>query len=101
MSGIGFLSLFQSSYKNFKGRFIKVCPSTGDPALLNGFQLYWSPKPCFQSACRLEDLDARERGICEFWEGLKVIFDTSTILTREYDLGSIKTYMGIYLFGLC
>lgn len=32
--------LIQSFYKNFKGRFIKVCASIGDPSLLDGFPLY-------------------------------------------------------------
>jgi len=44
--GRGLLTL-QSSYKNFKGRFIKVRASVGYPSLLNGFPLYWSPNPCF------------------------------------------------------
>jgi len=100
VSGRGVVSLFQSTYKNFKRCFIKACPSVDDPTLLNGFPLYWTPKPHFQSASRLENLDVKERGICELLEGLKVVFDTSTILTREYDLGLFKAYMGIYLFGL-
>jgi len=88
VSGRGLLSHFQSSYKNFKRRFIKVWPFAGDLTLLDAFPHYWSLKPRFQSARHLEDMDARERGICEFLENLKVIFDTSTILTREFDLGS-------------
>jgi len=100
MSGRGLLSLFQSLYKNFKRRFIKVCPSISHPTLLDDFPLYLTQKPHFQSDRSLENPDAKERGICESLESLNVVFDTSTILTREYDHGLLKAYMGIYLFGL-
>jgi len=33
-SRIGLLTLFQPSYKNFKGKFVKVQALTGDPTLL-------------------------------------------------------------------
>ena len=56
----GLLTLFQSSYKNFKNRFIKVCASAGDLSLLDGFPLYWTPNPWFYSARRLEDLSPRD-----------------------------------------
>ena len=41
------ISLFQSSYKKFKGKFVKVWATTGDSALLDGFPLYWTPQPKF------------------------------------------------------
>ncbi|KAL9318171.1 hypothetical protein ACSQ67_014688 [Phaseolus vulgaris] len=60
-----------------------------------------SPKPRFRSARRLEDPNARKREICEFLENLKVIFDTSTIPTREFDPGSFKAYgYSLSFFGL-
>jgi len=91
----GLLSLFQSFYKNFKGQFIEVRPLIGDLTLLDGFPLYWSTNPRFQSARRLEDLDPRERGVCDFLKNLKVVFDTSMILTKEFRAGSLKAYIGI------
>jgi len=93
--GRGLLTLFQSFYKNFKGQFIKVRTSAEDPSLLDGFPLYWSPNPWFQIARCLEDLSPRERGIFEFLEYLKVVFDTPTLLTKEYLLGALKAYIGI------
>jgi len=98
LPGRGLLTLFQSSYKNFKGRFIKVCASVGDPSLLDGFPLYWSPNPRFQSSQRLDDLFPKERGICEFLEKFKVVFDTPKLLTKEYLSGALKTYIVIPLF---
>jgi len=97
VSGRGMFTFFQSSYKNFKGQFIKVCASVGDPTLLDGFPLYWSPNPRYQSARRLEDLSPRERGICEFLENLKVVFDTSTLLTKEIPFGFSQ---GLYWYTL-
>ena len=88
------LNLFQCSYKNFKGKFVKVQASIGDPTLLDGFRLYWTPEPNFQSARRLEDLSPKDQGICEFWTSLKVVFDTSYLLTKEYFLGALKAYTG-------
>jgi len=38
--GRALLTLFQSSYKNFKGKFVKVQASTGAPTLLHEFPLY-------------------------------------------------------------
>jgi len=41
VGGCNLLSLFQSSYKNFKTHFVKVCASKQCPTL-DGFPLYWS-----------------------------------------------------------
>jgi len=98
VSGRGLLTLFQSSYKKFKGQFIKVHALVGDSSLLDGFPLYWSSHPRFQSARQLEDLFPRERGICEFMENLKVVFDTPTLLTKEYLPSFLKAYIGIPFF---
>jgi len=97
--GIGLLTLFQSSYKNFKGRFIKVRASAGDPSLLDDFPLYWTPNPRFQSARRLEDLPLRDQGIFEFLVNLKVVFDTLTLLTKEYLPDALKAYIGTSPFS--
>ena len=90
--GRGLLTLFQSSYKNFKGRFLKIRASTGDSSLLDDFPLYWTSNPRFQSACLLEDLSPKDQGICEFLTSLKLFFDTSTLLTKEYLSGALKAY---------
>ena len=95
----GLLTLFQSSYKKFKGRFIKVRASTGDPSLLDDFPLYWTPNHWFQSARHLEDLPPRDQGICEFLVNLKVVFDTPTLLTKKYLLGALNAYIGTSPFS--
>ena len=40
LAGRVLLTLFQQSYKGFKGKFFKVCCSAHDPTLLDGFPLY-------------------------------------------------------------
>jgi len=100
VGGRGLLSLFQSSYKNFKGHFIKVRPSTEVPSLLEGLPLYWASKPRPQPTRRSEILTPYERGICNFLEGLGVMFETPKILKREHQLSDLKTYLGIALIFL-
>ena len=39
------LTLFQESYKGFKGKFFKIGCNKFDPTLLDGFPLYWVEKP--------------------------------------------------------
>jgi len=45
--GRALLTIFQSSYKNFEGKFVKVWASIGVPTLLDGFPMYWTPDPNF------------------------------------------------------
>ena len=56
ISGRALLTLFQSSYKNFKGKFLKFRCNKRYLTFMNGFPLYWTEKPRFQGARRLEDL---------------------------------------------
>ena len=41
VTGRVILTLFQQSYKDFKGKFFRVCCSEHDRTLLDGFPLYW------------------------------------------------------------
>jgi len=54
--GRALLTLFQQSYKGFKGNFFKIRCNDNDPILLDGFPLYWTEEPLFQKPRRLEDL---------------------------------------------
>jgi len=38
--GRSILSIFQQSYKDWKGKFVRVCCNDRDPSLLDGFPLY-------------------------------------------------------------
>jgi len=92
--GRALFTLFQSSYKNFKGKFLKFRANKGDPTLLDGFPLYWTPKPKFQSAWRLDDLSSSDQEVCKFLMNLKVTFDTSFLPSKEYTLDALKAYTG-------
>ena len=37
ISGRSILSIFQQSYKDWKGKFVKVCANDQDPSMLDGF----------------------------------------------------------------
>jgi len=50
------LTLFQQSYKGFKGKFFKILCNDNDPSLLEGFPLYWTKEPKFKKPRCLEDL---------------------------------------------
>jgi len=54
------LTLFQQSYKGFKGKFFKVRCNRRDPTLLDEFPLYWAEKPKLKKPKCLEDLPPRE-----------------------------------------
>jgi len=42
----------------------------------------------------LEDLPPNDQGICEFFMSLKVVFDTTTLLTKEFLSSALKAYTG-------
>jgi len=91
------LTLFQQSYKGFKGKFFKIRCNNNDPTLLDGFPLYWTKEPEFQKPRRLGDLPKREQEVCLFLSNLKVVFDTAILIKHEYCPTSLKAYIGIPL----
>ena len=90
-----FLSLFQQSYKGFKGKFLKTCCNKKDPTLLHGFPLYWTEKSRFQGARCLDEMPQREREVCLFLSSLKVVFDIATLIDQEFSQVGLKAYIGI------
>ena len=89
------LSLFQQSYKGFKGKFFKIRCNNNDPTLLEEFPLYWTEEAEFQKPKRLEDLPQREQEVCLLLSNLKVVFDTATLIKHEYCPTGLKAYIGI------
>jgi len=68
----GILSLFQSSYKTFKGKFIKIQKSDCNPSLLEGFPLYWLSQPQSQLPRSPHDLDPNELIDCQTLDNLGI-----------------------------
>ena len=84
MVGKALFSLFQQSYKSFKGKFLKVRCNKRDPTLLYGFTLYWTQKLTFQGARCLESMSQRDQEVCHFFSNLKVVFDTTTLISQVF-----------------
>jgi len=89
--GRGLLSLFQSSYKMFKGKFLKVHA----PELLERFPLYWSPRPQCQSP-HPDNVNNSELDDCKKLDDLGTIFETFVLLRLESRPSDIKVYIGTY-----
>jgi len=65
VAGRVLLTLFQQSYKGFKGKFFKVCCNDYDHTLLDGFPLYWVKKLEFKNPRTLEELTPQDRELCQ------------------------------------
>jgi len=96
VAGRALLSLFQQSYKGFKGKFLKIHCNKRDPTLLDGFLLYWTKKPTFQGARCLDSMPQRDQEVCYFFSSLKVGFDMATLISLEFSPGGLKTYIAIF-----
>jgi len=95
ITGRVLLTLFQQSYKGFKGKFFKIHCNANDPSLLGGFPLYWTQKSKFKNPRRLEDLHPREREVCDFLSNLQAVFSTVELIKHEYNLTCLKAYISI------
>ncbi|XP_068477186.1 uncharacterized protein [Phaseolus vulgaris] len=91
------MSLFQQSYKVFKGKFFKIRFSKFDPTLLDEFPLYRVQEPGLKRPRCLEDLTSHDREVCEFFSRLGVVFNTAELIKFEYNPGSLEGYIGMVL----
>jgi len=88
------LSLFQNSYKNWKGKFFRVCSAKHDPTALDGFPLYWTEHPKLLRAKALDELSPADREVCKALVGLGIVFDTLKLIASEYNAHTLTTYFG-------
>ena len=88
------LSLFQNSYKNWKGKFFRVCNAKHDPTALDGFPLYWMERPKLLRAKTLEELSPADREVSKALAGLGIVFDTLKLVASEYNAHALTTYFG-------
>ena len=94
MAGRVLLTLFQQSYKGFKGKFFRVCCTAHDPTLLDGFPLYWVRELKFKKPKTLEELAPLDREVCQVLSSLGAMFNTTQLIKHEYDVGALKGYIG-------
>ena len=90
--GKGILTLFQSSYKNFKGHFLKIRANKKHTDLLDRFPLYLTVKPNSRLTRGLDKLAPTDQEGCKFFTSFPVAFDTVYLLAHEYDPDSLKSY---------
>jgi len=89
------LTLFQNSFKGWKGNFFKVCCAKHDPAALDGFPLYWTEKPNPTKPKSLDELSSADREVCVALAGLKIVFHTPTLISREFKADALSAYFGM------
>jgi len=89
------LTLFQNSFKGWRGKFFKVRATKFDPTALEGFPLYWSEKPLSTKPKALGELAFADREVCKALAGLGVVFDTAKLITNEFKAHGLSTYFGI------
>jgi len=83
-------SLFQQSYKGWKGKFFKVCCSDYDCADLDGFPLYWVE----EIRLTKPELPSTDREVCRILASVGT-FDTSILISREYDVEALTRYISM------
>jgi len=88
-------SLFQQSYKGFKGKFFRVCCADQDRTTLDGFSLYWVEKLKFKKAKTLDELSSADREVCQTLASLGVVFNTAELMKRAYDPTALSNYLGM------
>jgi len=67
ISGRVLLTLFQQSFKGWKGKFFKVCCSDFDPFTLDGFPLYWVKEVKHTKPKSLDQLPSTIERLAKFW----------------------------------
>jgi len=102
IAGRSILSIFQQSYKDWKGKFVRVCCNDQDPTLLDGFPLYWVNKGKKESSFRRargpKKMGELDKDLCNFWKGVassNVTLATSSIITYEFHEGQLDVHIGL------
>ena len=94
ITGRVLLTLFQQSYKGFKGKFLKVCCNDYDHTFLDGFPLYWVKKLEFKKPRTLEELTPHDRKLCQVFASLGAVFNTTQLIKHEFSPSDLKGYIG-------
>jgi len=92
------LTLFQSSYKSFKGKFIKIQKADHNPDFFEGFPLYCTSNPQSQQSLSPDNLESNEFNDCKNLDDLGIVFETSILLKLEFQLHDLKVYIGTHFY---
>ena len=93
MAGRVLLTVFQQSYKGFKGNFFRVCCTDHDRTLLDGFPLYWVRKLEFKKLRTLEEVTPYDREFCQVLASLGAMFNIVQLIKHDYDAKALKGYI--------
>ena len=88
------LTLFEQSYKGFKGKLFRVCRTAHDPTLLDGFPIYWVRELKLKKPKTLEELASPDREVCQVLASLGVVFNTAQLIKHVFSPSSLKGYIG-------
>jgi len=88
------LTLFQNSYKGWKGKFFRVCCTKHDPTALDDFPLYWVQEPRLIKPNSLDGLPSADREVCVALASLRVVFNTVKLIACEFNASALSGYFG-------
>jgi len=89
------LTLFQQSYKGWRGKFFRVCCTDYDRTALDGFPLYYVGELKLTKAKSLDELSSTDREVCLALASSGMVFDTVEMISREYDYTALTQYIGM------
>ncbi|XP_029124821.1 uncharacterized protein LOC109819088 [Cajanus cajan] len=93
VNGRGLLTLFQSSYKDFKKSYFRIRCCPGHENVLEGFPLYWKQKTISFGGLPAEKLSASDQEDVKKLDGLKTVFNTVKLLDLENRPKELKIYI--------
>ena len=86
------LTPFQQIFREWKGRFFKVCCSSLVPSALDGFPLYWTKDAKALKAKPLKKLSPRDQETYKILAGAGG-FDAAALISLEYNAELLKKYI--------
>ena len=103
IAGRSILSIFQQSYKDWKGKFVQVRQNDQDTSLLDDFPLYWvnkgnkDSKGSFRKPRSPDNMGDLDKDLCLFWKSVaaaNITFLTSAIISFEFFEGQLEARIG-------
>jgi len=88
------LSIFQQSFKGWKGKFFKVCCSDYDPSALDDFPLYWVKEVKTMKSKSLDERPSNVREVCQILTSVRG-FETATLINLEFNADALAKYISM------
>jgi len=88
------LTLFQHSFKGWKGKFFKVCCSDLVPSALDGFPLYWVKGAKTLKSKSLNVLPSNDQEACRILASVRG-FDAAALISLEHNTEALEKYISM------